>query len=117
MEAMFNEKNVTSEQALLIFSFLHQYGVLLPVDKQTALVPSMLSPIPTVSRGRGKFCDYICIIIIIIVNFINRLNYSLVKAIFLVVQAQHLIPLTLSLSVASLMIYQLPYAHSLKIFK
>ena len=51
MQIMFSEKKVSSEQALLIFSFLHQYGVLLPVDKETALVPSMLSPIPTV-RGR-----------------------------------------------------------------
>ena len=51
MQIMFSEKKVSSEQAHLIFSFLHQYGVLLPVDKETALVPSMLSPIPTV-RGR-----------------------------------------------------------------
>ena len=62
MQAMFSEKKVSSEQALLIFSFLHQYGVLLPVDKETALVPSMLSPIPTVREreaGRGT-CTCTC---------------------------------------------------------
>ena len=53
MQIMFSEKKVSSEQAHLIFSFLHQYGVLLPVDKETALVPSMLSPIPTVRERQG----------------------------------------------------------------
>jgi GTPase SAR1 family protein len=48
MEQMFIKKNLTGEYAGLIFSFLHQYGVILPVDKETALVPSMISPIPSV---------------------------------------------------------------------
>lgn len=48
MQEMFQDKGYDQECALLIFSFLHQYDVLLPVDKETALVPSMISPIPVV---------------------------------------------------------------------
>ena len=54
MQEMFQDKGYDQECAALIFSFLHQYDVLLPVDKETALVPSMISPIPVVRWIDGR---------------------------------------------------------------
>ena len=73
MQEMFQDKGYDQECAGLIFSFLHQYDVLLPVDKETALVPSMISPIPVVrwidgwidGRMEGSFQ--------LIINFYNGL--------------------------------------------
>lgn len=48
MTQLFREKNI-EKYTSLVFQFLHQYEVILPIDAQSALVPSFLYHIPMVS--------------------------------------------------------------------
>ena len=49
MVHLFQKKGYTEHHASLVFQFLHQFGVILPIDKETALVPSLVLPTPMVS--------------------------------------------------------------------